>query len=59
MILLGDNRKEVFLPERPHDVIHFRLYDPAEGSVTVDDIPVQSLDPRSLHANIGFVTQVK
>ena len=34
-----------------------RFYDPAEGSVTIDGIPVKDLSIKSLRKHIGIVTQ--
>lgn len=35
-----------------------RLYNCDQGTVTIDGIPVENLEPQSLLGSIGFVTQV-
>lgn len=35
-----------------------RLYDPQDGQVTVDGVPLTQLDPSWLRAKIGSVSQV-
>lgn len=34
-----------------------RFYDPAAGSITIDDIPIHTLDPLELRRAVGFVPQ--